>query len=140
MAGVDIVVIGASAGGVQALSDILGALPARIGAAILAVMHTPAERTSNLPAVLSRAGKLPVSFVQADQLLESGHVYVAPPDYHILITAIGATLNHGPKENGFRPAIDPLFRTAARVYGSRGMAAALRSSRIPRKPWSKACR
>jgi two-component system chemotaxis response regulator CheB len=118
---VDIVVIGASAGGLQALSDVLGELPTAIGAAILVVVHTPAERTSNLPAVLSRAGRLPVSFVQQDQILENGHVYVAPPDHHMLATRIGATLNHGPKENGFRPAVDPLFRTAARVYGARVM-------------------
>jgi two-component system chemotaxis response regulator CheB len=122
---VNIVVIGASAGGLQALCEILGELPSGIGAAILAVVHTPAARGSNLPAVLSRAGPLPVSFCSQDQSLEGGHVYVAPPDYHMLVTNLGATLNHGPKENGFRPAIDPLFRTAARRYGERVMGVVL---------------
>src|SRR5688572_23767092 len=121
MAAVDVVVIGASAGGLQALSNILAELPAQLRAAILAVVHTPPERTSNLPAVLSRAGAVPVQFVTRDQVLECGHVYVAPPDYHVLATQIGATLNHGPKENGFRPAIDPLFRSAAKIYGPRAM-------------------
>jgi two-component system, chemotaxis family, protein-glutamate methylesterase/glutaminase len=121
MAGVEIVVIGASAGGVQALLEILSDLPRDLRAALLVVVHTPPGRASNLPDVLSRGGNLPASFVRPDQILEPGHVYVAPPDYHMLATHIGATLNHGPKENGFRPAIDPLFRTAARIYGSRAM-------------------
>jgi two-component system, chemotaxis family, protein-glutamate methylesterase/glutaminase len=121
MGAIDIVVIGASAGGLQALTDILGALPGDLPVPILAVVHTPASRESNLPQVLSAAGPLPSSFVTRDQRLEPGHVYVAPPDYHVLITRIGATLNHGPKENGFRPAIDPLFRSAARIHGPRVM-------------------
>jgi two-component system, chemotaxis family, protein-glutamate methylesterase/glutaminase len=118
---IDIVVIGASAGGLQALLDILGALPEGLPVPIVAVVHTPASRESNLPQVLAGVGPLRSSFVDRDQVLEPGHVYVAPPDYHVLITRIGATLNHGPKENGFRPAIDPLFRSAARTYGPRVM-------------------
>jgi two-component system, chemotaxis family, protein-glutamate methylesterase/glutaminase len=121
MAAADIVVIGASAGGLQALLDILAGLPLGLPAPILVVLHTPPGRESNLPDVLSRAGHLQASLAKPDQVLMNGHVYVAPPDYHLLVTAIGATLNHGPKENGFRPAIDPLFRSAARVYGNRAM-------------------
>jgi two-component system, chemotaxis family, protein-glutamate methylesterase/glutaminase len=121
MGAIDIVVIGASAGGLQALLDILGALPEDLSVPILAVVHTPPSRESNLPQVLSAVGPLRSSFVTRDQVLEPGHVYVAPPDYHVLITRIGATLNHGPKENGFRPAIDPLFRSAARIHGPRAM-------------------
>jgi two-component system chemotaxis response regulator CheB len=121
MAAVDIIVIGASAGGLQALLDILEQLPSTLPAPILVVMHTPPGRHSNLADVVSRGGTLPASFVQRDQVLESGHVYLAAPDFHMLVTEIGATLNHGPKENGFRPAIDPLFRTAAKVRGPRVM-------------------
>ena len=121
MAGVEIVVIGASAGGVQALLEILSKLPRDLRVALLVVVHTPSGRASNLPDILSRGGNLPASFVRRDQILEPGHVYVARPDYHMLVTHTGATLNHGPKENGFRPAIDPLFRTTARIYGARAM-------------------
>ena len=121
MSTVDIIVIGASAGGLQAWREILAGVPPGIGVPILGVLHMPAERRSNLAQVLSRAGKLAVSFANANQHLEGRHVYVAPPDYHLLVTNIGATLNHGPKEHGFRPAIDPLFRSAARVRGSRVM-------------------
>jgi two-component system, chemotaxis family, protein-glutamate methylesterase/glutaminase len=121
MHGVEIVVVGASAGGLQALIDILSLLPGDLPAPILVAIHTPPERTSDLAAVLGRAGDLPASFASRDQRLQPGHVYVAPPDYHILVTGLGATLNHGPKENGFRPAIDPLFRSAARVFGARAM-------------------
>jgi two-component system, chemotaxis family, protein-glutamate methylesterase/glutaminase len=121
MPAVDIIVVGASAGGLQALLDILGELPRTLPAPILAVIHTPPARESNLADVVSRGGNLPASFVRRDQVLEPGHVYLAPPDFHILVTEIGATLNHGPKENGFRPAIDPLFRTAAKIHGSRAM-------------------
>lgn len=121
MAPINLVVIGASAGGLQGLLEILAELPADLGAPIVAVLHTPPGRESNLANVLSRGGKLPASFVSRDQILRDGHVYVAPPDFHVLVTEIGATLNHGPKENGFRPAIDTLFRTAAKVHGRRVM-------------------
>ena len=117
----NLVVIGASAGGLQALLDIFLELTPQVAVPILVVVHTPAGRESNLPDVLSRGSNLPVSFVERDQVLRNGHVYVAPPDQHVLVTGTGATLNHGPKENGFRPAIDPLFRSAARIHGSRVM-------------------
>lgn len=118
---VDVVVVGASAGGLQALRDIVSALPAELPATVLVVVHTPPDAISLLPDILSRAGRLRVSFAQQDQALESGHIYVAPPNRHLLVTRVGLTLNHGPRENGFRPAIDPLFRTAARVFGDRVM-------------------
>ena len=121
MPAVDIVVIGASAGGLQALLDILVEVPRELPAPILAVVHTPSGRESSLADVVSRGSNLPASFAGRDQVLEPGHVYLAPPDFHLLVTDLGATLNHGPKENGFRPAIDPLFRTAARVRGPRVM-------------------
>jgi two-component system chemotaxis response regulator CheB len=118
---VDIVVVGASAGGLQALLDIVSDLPATLPAALIVVMHTPPDGVSRLPDILTRGGRIRASFAEADQPIESGHIYVAPPDRHLLVTRVGLTLNHGPRENGFRPAIDPLFRSAARIFGNRVM-------------------
>lgn len=118
MPGRDLVVIGASAGGLQPLGEILRGLPARLPAAVVIVVHT---RSSGglLPQVLARrSGRL---VAEATDLapIEPGRVYVAPPDRHVLIGPAGLRVTRGPRENGFRPAIDPLFRSAARRYGPR---------------------
>ena len=114
----DLVVIGASAGGLRPLADILRALPVRLPAAVVIVVHT---RSSGglLPQVLARrSGRL---VAEATDLapLEPGRVYVAPADRHVLIGPAGLRVVRGPRENGFRPAIDPLFRSAARRCGPR---------------------
>src|SRR5262245_16558749 len=114
-----IVVIGASAGGLQALSEIVERLPASLPACVLVVVHSASTGPSNLPEILQRISALPVAFAKDTEVLRSGHLYVAPPDLHLLVGARGIQLLHGPRENGFRPAIDPLFRTAARQLGSR---------------------
>jgi two-component system, chemotaxis family, protein-glutamate methylesterase/glutaminase len=114
-----IVVIGASAGGLQALTTLVERLPSSLPAAVLVVMHTRASSNGVLPDILRRAGILPVQFAKDGDVLAPGHIYVARPDYHLLVTETGLRVVHGPKENGFRPAIDPLFRTAARVCGPR---------------------
>jgi two-component system, chemotaxis family, protein-glutamate methylesterase/glutaminase len=115
----DIVVVGASAGGVQALTEFVGALPADLPAAIFIVLHTPSANRSRLPLILNRASALTVRQATHDERIVPGRVYVARPDRHLLLRhgAIGVVM--GPKENGFRPAVDPLFRSAAVAYGPR---------------------
>lgn len=115
----DVVVIGASAGGLQALKQLFEGLPATFPAAVLIVVHVRSNGTGALPEILARAGRLPVEFAADGDAIVPGRVYVAHADRHLLITDDGLRVVHGPRENGFRPAIDPLFRTAARIYGSR---------------------
>lgn len=115
----DIVVIGASAGGIQALSALVGGLPADFAAAVLVVVHVPPYAVSRLPAILSRVGPLPAAPARQGEPIEAGRIYVAPPDRHVLVRQGWIELTRGPRENHSRPAIDPLFRTAARAYGAR---------------------
>jgi two-component system, chemotaxis family, protein-glutamate methylesterase/glutaminase len=115
----DLVVIGGSAGALQALTNIVELLPPTLPACILIVVHTRAERDGLLPRLLQRRTELPVTFAADGDQLTAGRIYVAPPDRHLLVTSSGLRLVHGPRENGFRPAVDPLFRTAARERGSR---------------------
>ena len=117
--GHDIVVVGASAGGVEALRAIVSRLPEDLPAAVFVVLHVPAIATSVLPAILERAGDLPSAHAEDGAEIERGRIYVAPPDHHLLIQPGFMRVNRGPKENGYRPAIDPMFRTAAATYGSR---------------------
>ena len=112
-----VIVVGASAGGVQALTDVLSRLPASLPASVLVAMHTPSNGSGVLPEILGRSTPLPVAFGKTGDRLEPGRVYVARPDFHLLVTSTGLRVVHGPRENGFRPAIDPLFRTAARILG-----------------------
>ena len=121
----DIVVIGASAGGVQALDQVVEQLPPDLPAAVLVVLHLAAGGRSVLPSILSRLGSLPASVPSEQQLPERGHIYVAPPDRHLLLVGEEVRLTGGPRENGHRPAIDPLFRSAARTYGPRVIAVVL---------------
>jgi two-component system, chemotaxis family, protein-glutamate methylesterase/glutaminase len=114
MATRDIIVIGASAGGVPALSKLVAALPGDLPAAVFIVLHIPAEVPSFLPGILSRESLLPV---------------VAPPDQHLLIEGEHVKLVHGPKENLHRPSIDALFRSAARGAGSRVIGVVLTGAR-----------
>ena len=115
----DIVVIGGSAGGIQALSELLRGLPPEFSAALLVVVHISPYAASQLPEVLSRASPLPVADARDGEPIEPGRVYVAPPNNHLLVRKGWIELSHGPRENHARPAIDPLFRSAARAYGSR---------------------
>ena len=115
----DIVVIGASAGGIQALTTLVAGLPRDFPASLLVVVHIPPYAVSRLPEILSRSGPLPATHAQHGEVLEPGRIYVAPPDRHLLVRAGWIELSRGPRENHARPAIDPLFRTAARAYGSR---------------------
>jgi two-component system chemotaxis response regulator CheB len=115
----DIIVIGASAGGVEALSYLVKRLPPNLNAAVFIVLHVPSHATSVLPQILTRAGKLPAFHAKDKETIVSGRIYIAPPNYHLLVKQGYINLVRGPKENGHRPAVDPLFRTAARAYGRR---------------------
>lgn len=115
----DIIVIGASAGGVEALKMFVHEIPTDLPGAIFVVLHIPAEYPSALPEILSHAGPLPALHPANGSPIEHRRVYVAPPDCHMLIERGSVYLVHGPKENRHRPAIDPLFRSAAVAYGQR---------------------
>ena len=119
MPGHDIIVIGASAGGVEALSQLVRSLPADLPASIFVVLHIAAHSTSVLPIILNRRGSLPASHPQDGEEILAGHIYVAPPDQHLLVKRGHIQIAHDPKENRYRPAVDSLFSTAAQVYNRR---------------------
>jgi len=119
MTGHDIVAIGASAGGVEALQRVVGALPADLPAAVFVVVHLGEESSGLLPRILDRAGPLEAAHPENGDAVENGRVYVAPPNLHLLVEDGTIRLSRGPHENRHRPAVDPLFRTAALAYGPR---------------------
>jgi two-component system chemotaxis response regulator CheB len=115
----DIIVVGASAGGLEALIGIIAGLPAELPAAVLVVLHTAPSGPGLLPKILQRASALPVAHGIDGQPVERGRVYVARPDHHLLVADGKIRVTRGPKENHTRPALDPLFRSAALEYGPR---------------------
>ncbi len=119
MANKDIVVIGASTGGIEALRRVAANLAPNFGGTVFVVWHMAAESPRVLASLISRAGPLPGIYAEDDEEFTPGKIYVAPPDQHLLLDVGRIRLTRGPKENGFRPAVDPLFRSAARVYGPR---------------------
>lgn len=112
----NIIVVGASAGGIEPLNDLLGRLPADLDATVLVVVHLPADYT-RLPQILDRVSRLRVKLAEDGEPLRSGTVLLAPPGLHLVVTEDGMSLSSGPRENGFRPAIDVLFRSAALTHG-----------------------
>jgi two-component system, chemotaxis family, protein-glutamate methylesterase/glutaminase len=114
----DIVVMGASAGGLQALQQILSAMPRDVEAALLVVLHTADHSGSMLPQILQRRSNMPV-FHPRDRDPMLGRVYIAPPGFHMIVEKGFLRVLQGPRENLHRPAIDPLFRSAAAAYGRR---------------------
>jgi two-component system chemotaxis response regulator CheB len=119
------VVLGASAGGVEARGTLIGGLPPELPASVFVVLHVLSGGASVLPKILARAGPLPVAAAVDGERIERGRVYVAPSDHHMLLEDGVVRLTRGPRENGHRPAVDPLFRSAARAYGRRVVGAVL---------------
>ena len=119
MAQRDIVTIGGSAGGVEALRTIAGSLPETLPAAVFVVIHLPPSASSTLPDILGRAGPLRAQHAEDGQSIECGRIYVAPPDVHLTLEDRRVHVARGPRQNRHRPAIDPLFRSAAACFGPR---------------------
>jgi two-component system, chemotaxis family, protein-glutamate methylesterase/glutaminase len=119
MANRDLVVVGASAGGVEVLQHLLRPLPGNLDAAIMIVLHTSPSAGSLLAQVMQRASRLQISHPEDRTRIENGKVYVAPPDCHMVLEDGRVRVIKGPRENLHRPAIDPLFRSAAAAYGRR---------------------
>ncbi len=119
MVGHDIIVVGASAGGVEALAALAQGLPADLPAAVCVVIHMPATIESLLASILQRAGRLPAEQARDGLPLQPAHIYVACPDHHLMLAPGYLRVVRGPRENRHRPAVDPLFRSAASIYGPR---------------------
>ncbi|GAB3718945.1 chemotaxis protein CheB [Spirosoma flavus] len=117
----NIIVMGASAGGIEAFQQLMVGLPPDLDAAILIVWHMAPTVHGVLPQLLSRFTTIPVAHAYDNEPIQMGRIYVAPPDRHMLVDNDHLRVTHGPKENRFRPAIDPLFRSAAYAYGNRVM-------------------
>ena len=130
MANHSVVVIGASAGGVTALQDFASRLSAPIPAPILVVLR------SELPALLNAAGPTPAKHGEDGELIRAGHIYLAPPDRHMMVDGHLILLTRAPKENWARPAIDPLFRSAAFAYGSSAIGVVLTGDLKRRGGWT----
>jgi len=119
MAKKDVVVVGASAGGMDALQKLVAALPEGLPAAVFVVWHMSPGVRSVLPEVLTRSGPLPAQHPKDGDPIQPGRIYVAPSDHHMLLERDYIRIAKGPKENRFRPAVDPLFRSAAYLFGAR---------------------
>jgi two-component system, chemotaxis family, protein-glutamate methylesterase/glutaminase len=119
MAGHDIIVIGASAGGVEALVRLVSALPKDLPASLFVVLHFPAQSTSVLPQILSRARTIATAHAVDGEEIRPGRIYVAPPDHHLILERETVRVTRGPREHGHRPAADPTMRSAAIHHGPR---------------------
>jgi two-component system, chemotaxis family, protein-glutamate methylesterase/glutaminase len=121
----DLIVIGASAGGVEALKRLAAGLAPDLPAAVVVAIHTAPHRSSQLPDILAGAGVLPVQVVRDGERLQRGRIYLPPPDHHLLVKGEALRLSRGAHENRHRPSIDVLFRSAALSYGPRVVGAVL---------------
>lgn len=124
----DIIVIGGSAGALEVLTTIVARLPYDLAAAIFVVLHVSPTRESLLPTLITRAGRMEAINPDDGSHMEPGRIYVAPPDRHLILENRHINIVHGPKENRSRPAIDPLFRSAAVQYGPRVIGVVLSGS------------
>lgn len=121
----DIFVVGASAGGVEALQKLTGQLPADFPGSIFVVIHIPPRTRSFLPELLMRKGKLPAKHPENREEIRPGHIYIAPPDCHLVIEHGHMHLSNGPKEQHYRPCINVSLRSAALSYGERAVGVVL---------------
>lgn len=119
MANRDILAIGTSAGGVEALTFLAKRLPHQLPASVLVTIHVPSQVRSELDAVLGRAGPLPAQFAGDGDVLKKGRIYIAPPNRHLIVDGLRLALGEGARENNARPAIDPMLRSAAVCCGAR---------------------
>src|SRR5262245_52300294 len=119
MANRDILAIGTSAGGVDALLSLAQHLPREFPAAVVVTIQLPSHGPSYLDEILGRAGGMPARFVREGDRLNKGHIYLAPPDRHLLVIEERAILGRGSRENNSRPAIDPMMRSVAACCGPR---------------------
>jgi two-component system, chemotaxis family, protein-glutamate methylesterase/glutaminase len=119
MANRDIVAIGTSAGGFNALRFLASEFPPDLPATVLVVIHLPVGIESHLDALLTKIGPLTACFARGRETMERGRIYIAPPACHLLVDGDRLALGGGPRENHVRPAIDPLFRSAAVCCGHR---------------------
>jgi len=115
----DIIAIGASAGGVEALQTLVSHLPSTLPAALFVVVHMAPRSKSFLPQILTRSGPLPAMHPENGTRIEHGKIYVAPPDHHLILERDHIHLGMGPQENRHRPCINVTFRSAATAYGRR---------------------
>jgi len=114
----DIIVVGGSAGALDVMLDIARALPGDFSGSVFIVSHIGANR-SHLPELLSGAGRLPATHPRNGEPIRPGHIYIAPPDCHMLVEDGHVRLSRGPRQHFTRPAVDPLFRSAAEAFGAR---------------------
>jgi two-component system chemotaxis response regulator CheB len=119
MPGHDLIIIGGSAGSLDPLKTLVGGLPPDLPAALCITRHTSPHAPNVLPQILAKVGSLPVTEAVDGEPLQTGRIYVSPPDRHLLVMPGHIRVNRSPTENRFRPAIDPLFRSAAVAYGPR---------------------
>jgi two-component system, chemotaxis family, protein-glutamate methylesterase/glutaminase len=124
----DVIAVGASAGGIEALRAFVAGLPADYPGAVLVVLHMPRDAPSALPGILDRSGPLPAATAVDGEPLLPGRIYVAPNDHHLLVLDEHIRLTREPAENGHRPAVDALFRSVARVFGPRAVGVVLSGS------------
>src|SRR5438552_11698106 len=115
----DIIAIGGSAGGLEALATVVSGLPRSLNASVFIVLHTSPQSGGALPQILARTATMPVEFAVDGEAPQRGRIYVAPPDHHLTFDDGIISVARGPRENGFRPAVDPLFRSAAKQYNGR---------------------
>lgn len=123
-----LIVIGASGGGIEALRILVSGLPADFDTPICVVLHTAPQAPGVLADILARSGPLKATNAVDGERLQPGHIYVAPPDRHLIVEPGKVRITRGPRENRFRPAIDPLFRSAAQVYGPAALGVVLTGS------------
>src|SRR5581483_9162675 len=116
---IDLIVVGGSAGGLPALLEFVRDLPAELPAAICVAIHMSPYSPGRLPEIVERQANIPCLFAEDGQPIIPGQIYFASVDRHLLVDDGVLRVTHGPRENGFRPAVDPLFRTAARSHGDR---------------------